>query len=46
VLTELGVRPKADPEEALFQALVGAWSRANAKVKRRLRAHIGSGSEG
>lgn len=46
VLAELGVRPKADPEEALFQALVGAWARANAKVKRRFRAHIGSGSEG
>jgi ParB family transcriptional regulator, chromosome partitioning protein len=40
VRARLGLREEIEPDEALFRSLVSAWSRANAKVRRRFRAHI------
>ncbi|MDC7788010.1 ParB N-terminal domain-containing protein [Rhodoplanes sp. TEM] len=40
-LRAAGLKPEEDADEAVYRALVGAWSRASNKVKRRFQAHIG-----
>lgn len=37
-----GQRPKADPQTALFNTLVDAWSRANQETRARFLAEIGT----
>lgn len=39
-LRAAGLKPEEDAEEAAFRALVSAWTRAGAKVRRRFLKHI------